>query len=380
MKRLFLTSALCLSLTACETVDLGELSSSVWNIFDTPVEEVEVEKLDTEAVVNQSAVATELSEMQKLTGTTPRVMNAQTPDESLLAEDNAELAADTNGDINVNAERPATIVEQTTQPAQAPTTPQSKPKIAALPASQAPVSKPAQPSAQVPTPPPAEMMTVEPLQKEAETMSNAQATKGAEGAPAPVAQEDPKEPIDMQQTVIASGCPKIVILPATRSLTFFEDGGIGGQMTARASIHDVRGGCEVVDDGMEVDLDIIMRGRITDKGRFEGNRNEEAFVTFPYFTTITTPRGLTIEKKIMATAMRFRPLVDNLDHAEKITQFIPMSDPSKAEDYQIIVGFQLTREQLNYNRALIQARPDDDRISPDTSPAERRSYNPLVTE
>jgi hypothetical protein len=176
-----------------------------------------------------------------------------------------------------------------------------------------------------------------------------------------------------------AGCPAIILVPATKSMTKF-DADNPSVMAARASITEVRGGCEFVDGGMEIDLDILMRGTITNAGRFEGNRNQEAFISFPYYVTVLNPQGTPVNKEIMATAMRFRPNVDFLDHAEKITQFVPMPDPSVSKAYSLSVGFQLNRKQLEYNKALNEARPDNTRVSPDTSLPLRRSVNPLANE
>ena len=175
----------------------------------------------------------------------------------------------------------------------------------------------------------------------------------------------------------AKGCPNIQILPAGRSITYFENE-LSGYMVARAVINEIRGGCEIVKGGLEIDLDIFMDGKIADKGRFEGNQDMEAFMTFPYFVAVSNPQGLPVDKKILATAMRFKPIVNDLKHAEKITQFIPMDDTNNAANYKILVGFQLNRKQLEYNRAHKVHKANNGRVSPDTMPAARRSTNPLT--
>jgi hypothetical protein len=176
----------------------------------------------------------------------------------------------------------------------------------------------------------------------------------------------------------ASGCPAVKIMPAGRSITYFENE-LSGSVVARAVINEIKGGCEVVNGGLEVDLDILMNGKITDKGRFEGRKDMEAFMTFPYFVAVTTPQGLPVDKKIMATAMRFKPVINDLNHAEKITQFIPMNNTAEAANYTITVGFQLNRKQLEYNRARNINRVNNMRIAPDLqrNPS-RLSLDPLA--
>lgn len=150
-------------------------------------------------------------------------------------------------------------------------------------------------------------------------------------------------------------CPGVEVLPDTRSITYFDDpeGKPTGKLIARASLVDIKGGCDYSADGVIVDIDMIMQGKITDHGRYEGRKDLEAFMTFPYFVAVMDPSGKMIDKKIMATAMRFQPEVDDLDHAEKITQNIPLPDISKGPEYTITVGFQLNRAQLDYNRGSV---------------------------
>jgi hypothetical protein len=171
-------------------------------------------------------------------------------------------------------------------------------------------------------------------------MSNDDMTKG--GKPIPV-------------TGTPDECPTVQVLPDTKSITYFDDpeGKPTGALVARATLVDIKGGCDYTDDGVIVDIDLIMQGKITDKGRYEGRKDLEAFMTFPYFVAVMDPDGKMVDKKIMATAMRFKPQEDDLDHAEKITQTIPLADISHGADYTITVGFQLNRAQLDYNRGTV---------------------------
>lgn len=162
---------------------------------------------------------------------------------------------------------------------------------------------------------------------------------------------------------VPEGCPVVDVLPDTRSITYFEgDSPAPNAMTARASIKEIRGGCEYLDDAVVVDIDMIMDGVITDKARYEGRKDLEAFMTFPYFIAVMDPQGNMIDKKIMATAMRFPANSNDLAHAEKITQTIPLSDIGLGSHYTIATGFQLTRPQLEYNRGSVS----------DTKPAAKK--------
>jgi hypothetical protein len=71
----------------------------------------------------------------------------------------------------------------------------------------------------------------------------------------------------------ANGCPAIQIMPSARSITYFENE-ISGQMVARAIINEIRVNCDLSGPNMKLDLDILMKGTITNKGRFEGQRDQ----------------------------------------------------------------------------------------------------------
>lgn len=324
---------LCGVLTACETV--SDMSWPSFGLFGEEgadsVTEVVMDDMRAPVFIpeiDQAALTTELDEMEKLTGTRPQmrqIMPKETVAEAPVIE-------------------PMPMAEDITPP-----TPQIQEDIAQ-----------------------------DQIEEIVETVTEDIAVE-AEIVKTP----EPVEPIAVIENArpmqTEAGCPSIIMVPATKSMSKFDPEN-PSRLIARASMTDVRGGCEFVKDGMEVDLDILMRGTITNQGRFEGNRNQEAFVSFPYFITVLNPDGAPVNKQILATALRFRPNVDFLDHAEKITQYIPMDNPEQSSGYTISVGFQLNRDQLDYNQALSSAKPDNVRVSPDTSPTLKRSYNPLADE
>ena len=153
---------------------------------------------------------------------------------------------------------------------------------------------------------------------------------------------------------LGEGCPTVQILSDAQSITYFDEDmsqSITPGIIARASLSEVRGGCELTAEGLEVDLDMLMSGMISTKGRFQGRDDLEAFMTFPYFVAVFDEAGRPYSKQILATAMRFEPLEERTEHAEKITQTIPIANQSNMNQFTITVGFQLNRRQLAYNKA-----------------------------
>lgn len=168
-------------------------------------------------------------------------------------------------------------------------------------------------------------------------------------APAPV----PTTPA--AETAEKPACPGVEVLPETRSMTYFEDptAVAGGDPIARAALTRVRGGCSYDGNKVTVDVDLIMRGHIEDKGRKEKDR--DSFMTFPYFVAISDAKGNVMDKEIFATAMKFPPKHDDIDHIESNRQMFMVDNAEMGKDYTITIGFQLTREQLQYNaRSTVQ--------------------------
>jgi hypothetical protein len=393
MKNIFFATILSLMLASCDTIgdismpSMPEMPSmSSLNPFgdsESSQKEAKIDKKTTnpQAVANSSALETELAEMELLTGVRPSV--SERKEVEMPAAPVAEVTA-----AAVEAPQPP-VAEKIAEPVQkqapAPTQPEMKP------VEMAKIEKPATEAKQklddlnhipsAPAPEKVAEITQDKIQQEMvvteKPVVEPQVPDVTPITETPIAPQTIPQDNGTTTLATAKGCPHIEIMPAARSMTLFENE-MSGEMTARASISEIRGGCEVVSGGMEIDLDIIMRGTITNKGRFEGKQNEEAFMTFPYFISVSTPQGLPVDKKIMATAMRFQPSVDFLDHAEKITQFVPIDNIGEAQNYKITVGYQLTRKQLEYNRAQASARPDNKRVSPDTIPARRLSVNPLA--
>jgi hypothetical protein len=390
MKKILLITTACLTLNACETVETMSWPTmpSLDLFSDTqPVEDVNVPNVPTQIPTpNRAAIDTELSEMEKLTGYAPRFDHSPKQPEIIKIVDApvTEAIEDIIKPVKkvVTTQPVEDIQIASAEPAIKPTVPkQLKPQT---------VAKKIQDDIQ-PTVEKVEkeiVNTVEPIVKKVQPEPRPiQKTPEPTMKVVEVAQPKIESPIQTIETPIftdadlklssATGCPQIEIMPSARSMTYFENE-LSGNLLARAVINEIRGGCEITSNGMELDIDILMNGRITNKGRFEGNKDQEAFMTFPYFVSVLTPQGLPVDKKIMATAMRFRPSIDHLNHAEKITQYIPMDNTSNASNYKIVVGYQLTRKQLEYNRAQTMMRADNNRVAPDLVHRPRKSINPLA--
>lgn len=143
-------------------------------------------------------------------------------------------------------------------------------------------------------------------------------------------------------------CPNIRIDSNTAGLTVFRPSG-GTDITDiayQAEIVSFEGTCKFDDEGVEVvmDIDLVVSG---------GPAAEPGEVDLYYFVAIPRFHPNPIGKKIF---LRQHDLPGGGARRERITEsniriFIPLEDRLIAAAYDVYLGFQLTDEQLEYNRA-----------------------------
>ncbi len=155
-----------------------------------------------------------------------------------------------------------------------------------------------------------------------------------------------------QESVSAPACPTIVIVKDTADLTTFRPGP-GRDLTdvvidARLARFD--GSCETDlerDQSGRVNVDLQLLFEIE-----RGPANQAPNGQFRYYVAIAErDGGAILAKKVFATEFEFEDSRRRIGGVEELIQEIPLQPGKLGEDFEIYVGFQLTPEQLQYNRA-----------------------------
>ena len=143
-------------------------------------------------------------------------------------------------------------------------------------------------------------------------------------------------------------CPEIRIDSNTSQLTYFAPGIAGRDISDvgyQAEIVSFEGTCEFDDDGVEavMDIDLLVAG---------GPAMEPGPVDLYYFIAVPRffpdPAGKQIFKRthtLRAGGARRERITES-----KVRIFLPLEDRLTGAGYDIYIGFQLTDEQLAYNR------------------------------
>ncbi len=141
-------------------------------------------------------------------------------------------------------------------------------------------------------------------------------------------------------------CPSAVVVSDARHLYDFAPGGstaadirIAVRITIPAARCKIEGGKALVD--LDVPIDAA-RGPALREGRLE--------VEFPYFVVVADRFDNILAKKVFTAKVKIGGDQQRTSTVERIEQVIPLGSAPDASHFVIYVGFQLTREQIEFNR------------------------------
>lgn len=138
----------------------------------------------------------------------------------------------------------------------------------------------------------------------------------------------------------AGACPSISILADASRLAQMQ----GGKVDLKAEIVTPELGCAVAGSTARSNLSFMVKSVIAPEAAIEAR-------TVPYFVAVIS-NGQVIEKKIFELKLPFAGSDRQVFVKETISRIdIPIASGKQAEDYSVTIGFQLTEEQVAYNRS-----------------------------
>jgi hypothetical protein len=153
----------------------------------------------------------------------------------------------------------------------------------------------------------------------------------------------------------AVACPRPGILPDANTVAVFRDGG-GRDITdmlVQSQIVDVRVDCTYAKRGSRPSVLLELQIAIAAE-RGPADRTRRAAV--PYFVAIVDAERNVVAKETFTAAFEWtdnRPRVGRVDVWEP---YIPLERNMDGPTYQVMVGFQLTADQLAWNRSQRPSR------------------------
>jgi hypothetical protein len=144
-------------------------------------------------------------------------------------------------------------------------------------------------------------------------------------------------------------CPEVFILEDAKDLTKFKPGS-GRDITDilfEAEIVNFTGGCEY--DKGEAEIELLVQIRVE---RGPANRNRG--ISFEYFVAIPKFQSQPEGKRVLPVKGAFEDNKTRLIYQDELTMTIPVKAPTDGAGIEIVLGFQLTPDQLKFNRSRKQ--------------------------
>lgn len=161
----------------------------------------------------------------------------------------------------------------------------------------------------------------------------------------PVKEEKKKLP------VYDGTCPHATVREDLAHLTEFTDDTkpSDSTMISELEITAIDNTCRTENGTIVMQIDLELAGKTGPKGRMKPG--DKPSFAYPYFVAVTDAQGNVLSKEIFAASVAYGKEQTQLKQSESIFQNMPFPDSSSGERYAVIVGFQLTPEQLTYNQS-----------------------------
>ncbi len=143
-----------------------------------------------------------------------------------------------------------------------------------------------------------------------------------------------------------AACPVGLIPADSATVTKFRDGP-GRDLTdvvSEAEIVNILVQCKYDPKGVTVDLQVAIAG-----GRGPADRARVA--DFDYFVAIIDPKQNVVQKQPFRVRFEFTDNRTRLGMIEELEPRVPLSDAFDGPKYQLMVGFQLSPDELAWNRS-----------------------------
>lgn len=163
---------------------------------------------------------------------------------------------------------------------------------------------------------------------------------------------------------VASACPDYDIVKDLGQLHQFynPENPEPGDRIAQINITDMVSECSRLGDDIVLDIKITFDAMLGPRSRiFE---KDQPSISYPYFVAVTNKNGEILNKSIHAVSMTFGPLEVTKSHNARLKEIITL-DPDNhsadsVSDIMILTGFQLTEDELAYNRSLSSGNASGD--------------------
>ncbi|MFQ5534839.1 MAG: hypothetical protein ACE5EM_08485 [Sphingomonadales bacterium] len=139
-------------------------------------------------------------------------------------------------------------------------------------------------------------------------------------------------------------CPAVAVVSGTGTLTHFKAGSELNTDDVRyqAEISGLSLTCRKARGGVEATVTFEISAR-------SGPADTSGSATIPFFVAVTLVNEQVLSKRVFSNEHHFPVQTGNSTFREEVVEFIPLTEGREARDFEILIGFQLTPDQLEYN-------------------------------
>lgn len=152
------------------------------------------------------------------------------------------------------------------------------------------------------------------------------------------------------EQLLKSPCPQVEIVDDLSSISDFTNPQkqVNKNLISRVDLKSAESTCKLSSKTAIVDLKLIFNGKLGPKGRKKST--DKPFFSYPFFVAVTTPNGKIMAKEIFAASLTYAAKENEHSYYENLRQIIPIKSKNQANNYRVLIGFQVTPDQLTYNR------------------------------
>lgn len=164
---------------------------------------------------------------------------------------------------------------------------------------------------------------------------------------------------ESEQFVVSASCPNAKVVEELGTINEFMDISdlADYNLVSSVEITGLESSCTYSDTSMTVDLKLAFEGNLGPRARQQSG--DTPFFSYPFFVAVTSPRGDILAKEIFAASMTYESGQNRQNYYESLRQIIPVDSRSDGARHKVLVGFQLSQDQLAYNRAQNPANAAD---------------------
>lgn len=142
-----------------------------------------------------------------------------------------------------------------------------------------------------------------------------------------------------------SFCPQVAVLDVPSQLTRFREGSGRSRpdLLFQATIKHVDTMCEVGKDKADVQLTLEIHAE-------RGPANTRGIAEFNYFVAVLGPDKEILTRENFTSVVQFQGTDTEVTFPDQFVATVPLEDGQAASAYRVYLGFEMTPEELAYNR------------------------------